>query len=62
MPATSLGTVLDGIDAVLVTVEARTSFDVPAGGCRVIGLPDAAVKEGVLRMRMGAGPILGDLP
>lgn len=62
MPATALGTVLDGIDAVLVTVEARTSFDVPAGGCRVIGLPDAAVKEGILRMRMAANPMLGDLP
>ncbi len=58
MVATSYGIVLDGIEGVLVTLEARTSFDAEPGQMRVIGLPDAAVREGALRARIALSPIL----
>lgn len=54
------GVVLDGVDGALVTVEARETFDVDPGKVRVCGLPDAAVKEGALRVRIAVHPLVGE--
>ncbi|NRA95389.1 MAG: YifB family Mg chelatase-like AAA ATPase [Planctomycetes bacterium] len=52
-----LGTVLDGLEAVEVTVEARYSEALRVSEVKVVGLPDAAVKEGMLRARSAAWPL-----
>jgi magnesium chelatase family protein len=54
------GIVLDAIDGVLVTLEARASVDAEPGQVRLIGLPDAAVREGVLRIRSALEPLVKD--
>ena len=51
-----LGVVLDGIEAVEVTVEARLSESLRVTDVKVVGLPDAAVKEGMLRARSAVWP------
>jgi magnesium chelatase family protein len=55
------GLVLDGIEGTLVTLEARPTFDAEVGSLRVIGLPDTAVREGVLRIRSALAPIVEEL-
>src|SRR5262245_45199829 len=55
------GLVLDGIEGTLVTLEARPTFDAEAGSLKVIGLPDAAVREGALRIRSALSPIVKEL-
>jgi len=52
-----LGTVLDGLEAVEVTVEARYSEALRVSEVKVVGLPDAAVREGMLRARSAAWPL-----
>jgi magnesium chelatase family protein len=51
---------MDGAEGALVEVEAHESFDVETGKTRVCGLPDAAVREGALRMRIAAHPFVGE--
>jgi magnesium chelatase family protein len=53
--------VLDGIEGTLVTLEARPTFDAEAGALRVIGLPDAAVREGALRIRTALAPLVKEM-
>jgi magnesium chelatase family protein len=55
------GIVLDGIEGTLVTLEARPTFDCDPGRVRVIGLPDAAVREGVLRIRSALATVVQGL-
>ena len=54
----SLGVVLDGIEGVEVTLEARRADNVRISDIRVVGLPDAAVKEGMQRVRTALGAAL----
>jgi magnesium chelatase family protein len=61
MGSSCKGLVLDGIEGTLVTLEAHPSFDTEQGSLRVIGLPDAAVREGALRIRSGLAPIVKKL-
>jgi magnesium chelatase family protein len=55
------GLVLDGIEGTLVTLEARATFDAETGALKVIGLPDASVREGALRIRSALSPIVKKL-
>ena len=57
MGSSCKGFVLDGIEGTLVTLEAQPTFDADTGRLRVIGLPDAAVREGALRIRSALAPI-----
>ncbi|HYC78132.1 MAG TPA: YifB family Mg chelatase-like AAA ATPase [Planctomycetota bacterium] len=58
--ATCLGLVLDGVEGAPVTVEAHETFDAVPGALRICGLPDPAVKEGGLRLRIAMHPLIGD--
>lgn len=53
------GMVLDGIEGVPVILEARTSETQRPGEIKVVGLPDAAVKEGMHRARSGIWGVVG---
>ncbi len=56
-----LGMVVEGFDSVEVVLEARRAPMSRPSELRVVGLPEASVKEGIYRARAAAWPLVGKL-